>query len=145
MCQALSASFVFYGGAAPLAFFLTPEMARIPFLLFTLLVPASFAVLTRFWYERSSRNGNVPRPEFNLMIGLVVLMPVYFEFASLLFYKPRPIVGREVLRHLFWYYAMFPVTLTLLAGYTATLGGLILSFVSILITGNKVRKRIAFI
>lgn len=137
----VSAATVFYAGATVLALFMRRETAAIPFVLFTLLVPASFVGLTTVWYKLCRRRSGIPRPEANLIIGVVILMPLYFELTSLFISKPRPIVLREIALDLLFYYAALPVALTLMGAYTATLGGLVLSFVSTLVTGELMRRR----
>ncbi|MGH7807682.1 MAG: hypothetical protein ACRENT_06270 [Thermodesulfobacteriota bacterium] len=134
---------MFYSGAFVLAWFVQNDRGGIPIVLFTLLAPACFAFLTMVWYEFCTRKMSMPRPELNLIIGSAIFMPVYFEVASLLIFKPRPIVVRDILSDLFWYYITFPITLSLLGLHTATLFGLVLSIVSTVVTGRFVRKRMA--
>jgi hypothetical protein len=141
VAQVLSAGIVFYGGGIVLALFMRRETAAIPFILFTLLVPASFAALTVGWYKLCWRKSGIPRPEVNLIIGSVILMPLYFEVTSLFIYKPRPIIPRDIAEDLFWYYVMLPITVTLMGAYTATLGALILALASTLVTGELMRRR----
>jgi hypothetical protein len=68
--QVFSGGLVFYGSAVILPLFLIRESARIPAILFTLLVPAAFSALTLLWYEVARHDGKVPRPELSLMFGL---------------------------------------------------------------------------
>lgn len=143
VAQIISGGLVFYGGGMVLAFFMQKEMGGIPFLLFTVCAPTAFALLTIMWHELRRRKPELPQPELSLIVGSVIFMPVYSEVASLLIFKPRPIVSRDILKDLFWYYIMFPVTLTLIGAYTATLGALVLTIVSTLITGKFLRKRMA--
>jgi hypothetical protein len=140
VAQVMSAGLLFYGSGLVLALFMEHEHAVIPFILFTVFVPAGFCALTISWWL-CRRGTGVPLLEINLIFGLVIFMPVYFEIVSLLIYKPRPFILTDVAEDLFYYYLMLPITVASMGAYTATLGGLLLAIVSTVGTGAMIRRR----
>jgi len=139
LAQIFSGAILFYGIWLVMDFLTKGNISGISFLVFTFLTPIGLGLLTFAWYRISRTSRSIPRPEFNLLVGLVIFMPVYFLFASHIYYNPQPIVLREAIKDLIWYYIAFPLTVIEVTTYTATLGALVLSLMSILITAYLMR------
>lgn len=134
-CEALSDYFVFREGV-------NPNVARFFFLFFfPLLAVAAFVLLTIAWHKSLSHQGTARFPEVLIIIGALILMPVYFELASHLIYNPTAMHVSEVMEDLCWYYLLFPLTVMDIVTYTFSLHVFVLAALSALLTGYLLRRR----
>lgn len=116
-----------------------PVRPFIILLLFALLATATFVLLVIAWYEWGKVD--IPYPEINLIVGSLIFIPFYFEFASYVIYDPRPIVTAQFVRDLFWSYILFPLTVISVLTYTLTLPVFLITSISALVTGAVMRSR----
>lgn len=130
-CEALSDYFVFRDGV-------NPRVGRFFFFLFPFLAVTAFALLTFAWHRQK---GSRRVPEVLMILGALILMPVYFELASHLIYNPTAMHLSEVMEDLYWYYLMFPLTVMDFGSYTFSLHVFALAALSALLTGYFLRRR----
>lgn len=135
-CEALSDYFVFREGASR-------PVARFFFLFF---FPCSaivtFVLLTVAWYRWLAREHRTQYAEVSIIIGTIILMPVYFELASHLIYNPTPIVVSEFAENVAWLYALFPLTVIEVGTYTLSLHCFALAATSAVVTGYLLRRSV---
>jgi hypothetical protein len=134
-CEALSDYFAFREGA-------NANVARLFILFFfPLLAVAAFVLLTMAWHRFLSHQGRARFPEVLIIIGTLILMPVYFELASHLIYNPTAIHLSEIIDDLYWFYLLFPLTVMDIVTYTFSLHVFALAALSALLTGYLLRRR----
>ena len=101
LAQVMSGAVAFHGCQAVFDSLAAREGVVVPIpafallFLFALISSVTFIFLTIAWYTWSVIH--YPYPEINLIIGSIILIPVYFELASHTIYDPRPIVVRASL------------------------------------------------
>ncbi len=76
-----------------------------------------------------------------MIVGALVLVPVYFELASHLIYNPTEMHLSETMKNLYTYYLSFPLTVMDIVSYTFSLHVFVLASVSAVITGYLLRRR----
>src|SRR5437660_1069034 len=114
-CEALSDYFAFRKGA-------NENLARLFILFFfPLLAVAAAVLLTMAWHRFLSYQGRPRFPEVPIIIGMFILMPVYFELASHLIYNPTAMHLSEIIDDLYWFYLLFPLTVMDFVTYTFSL------------------------
>lgn len=133
-CETLSDYFVFRGGV-------NPWVARFFLCFFPLSAAAGFVLLTIAWHRILSPRDRARFPEILMVLGVLILMPVYFEFASHLIYNPSAMHLSEVITDLYWYYVLFPLTVMELGTYTLSLHVLVLTAFCAALTGYLLRRR----
>lgn len=134
-CEGLSDYFVFREGV-------DQRVARLFFLvLFPLLSSSSLVLLTIAWHRILSYKNGLRYPEFSIIVGVILLLPVYFELASHLLYNPAPIHVSELGHNLLWLYALLPLTIMEFVTYTFSLHVYAIAAVSALVTGYLMRRR----
>lgn len=122
-----------------------PQIARLFFFAFPFLAISGFVLITMFWYRFRLYQREAHYPEIPIVIGGIIFMPLYFEFASHLIYNRTPIVVSEVAKDLVRMYVVFPLTVLEVGTYTLSLHVLALAAVSALVTGYILRKRVLHI
>lgn len=133
-CEALNDYFVFRDGV-------NPVVAQLFFFFFPSSAAIAFILLTIAWHRILPKGGNVRFPEVPMILGALILMPIYFEFASHLIYEPRPINPHDLMKHLLSYYVIFPLAVIDIGSYTFSLHAFALAALSAVITGYVMRKR----
>jgi len=134
-CEALSDYFAFRKGANAI-------LARLFILfLFPLLAVAPAVLLTMAWHRFLSHQGHARFPEVPIIIGMLILMPVYFELASHLIYNPTPMHISEVMKDMYWFYLVFPLTVMDFVTYTFSLHVFGMATLAALLTGYLLRRR----
>lgn len=145
VAQAFSGAIAYYACEALSEYFTTRdgvnwEVARFFFFLFPLLAVSAFVLLTIAWHRilalRATRF-----PEVLMIVGALVLMPVYFELASHLIYNPTAMHLSETMKDLYTYYLSFPLTVMDIVSYTFSLHVFVLASASAVLTGYLLRRR----
>lgn len=145
LAQALSGAIAYYACEALSEYFTTSEggnwdVARFFFFLFPLLAVSAFVLLTIAWHRILALKGT-RFPEVIMIVGALVLMPVYFELASHLIYNPTAMNLSEVMKDLYTYYLSFPLTVLDFVSYTFSLHVFVLASLSAVVTGYLLRRR----
>jgi hypothetical protein len=134
-CEALSDYFAFRKGA-------NENLAWLFILFFfPLLAVASAVLLTMVWHRILPQKGRPRFPEILMVLGVLILMPVYFELASHLIYNPTAIHVSEIIDDLYWFYLLFPLTVMDFVTYTFSLHVFAMATLAALLTGYLSRRR----
>lgn len=141
----MSGAIAYYGCEALSEYFTTRdgvnwEVARFFFFLFPLLAVSAFVLLTIAWHRILALKGT-RFPEAFMILGALVLMPVYFALASHLIYNPTAMNLSETMNELYTYYLSFPLTVMDIVSYTFSLHVFVLASVSAVVTGYLLRRR----
>ena len=146
VAQALSGAIAYYACEGLSEYFTTregvyEEVARFFFFLFPLLAVTAFVLLTTAWHKILALKGSTRFPEVFMIVGALVLLPVYFELASHLIYNPTAMHLSEVMEDLYTYYLSFPLTVLDFVSYTFSLHVFVLASVSAVVAGYILRRR----
>jgi hypothetical protein len=134
-CEALCDYFAFREGV-------NADVGRFFFFLFPLLAVTAFVLLTFAWHRILPQKGRPRFPEILMVLGVLILMPVYFELASHLIYNPTAIHLSEIIDDLYWFYLLFPLTVMDIVTYTFSLHVFAMAALSALLTGYLLRRRV---
>jgi hypothetical protein len=133
-CEALSDYFAFRKGV-------NADVGRLFLFLFPLLALTAFVLLTFAWHRILPQKGRPRFPEILMVLGVLILMPVYFELASHLIYNPTAIHLSEIIEDLYWFYLLFPLTVMDFVTYTFSLHVFGMATLAALLTGYLLRRR----
>lgn len=146
VAQFLSGAIAYYCAAFLNDYFLfgkevNKALSVISLLFFPVCAMASLVLLTLAWHKLSRKWIRKSYPEVSMVLGIALLLPIYFELASHLIYEPRPFSASEVRRDLFWLYMLFPLSVMDILSYTFSAHVLVGSSFASLLTGFILRRR----
>ncbi len=107
------------------------KVSILAIILFTVLTPAAFWLLTFAWHRLVHKQHQSRSPAVWIILGMLVFVPVDFVIVSH-FLKPNSMSFADALKGLLGMYAILPLSTISITTYQATLPGLLLAIVAVL-------------